>query len=167
MDSPTAPLQARKLLCVVNTLANCASQVKTRCRVTDMALDLAIASWSKTDVSGNAVRSATTVIAKFQQPCDKASHRYRFPTLHLRANSVVDNVSLSFDYGDPGKASTMVEYDQSGLFDILSPLLPDSCMGRDKIALYRFFNESVKPTIEGPSGDTYSSVYSTGDQYQY
>lgn len=121
----------------------------------------------KADVSGNAVRGATTVIVQFQLPSDRAPHQYRFLHLHLRANSVVDNVSIAFDYGDPGKASTVEDYDRSGLFDLLSPLLPDGCMGRDKLALYRFFNDIVKPTIAGPSRDTYSGVYSAGDQYQY
>lgn len=46
---------------------------------------------------------------------------------------------------DPDLAHTASEYDRTYLYDVVSLLLGNGCPGLDKLALYRFYENSIKP----------------------
>jgi hypothetical protein len=48
---------------------------------------------------------------------------------------------------DPQLSNTEQEYDQTRLFDVMTLVLPANCDLRDRMTLYRFFQNEVKPAI--------------------
>ncbi len=46
---------------------------------------------------------------------------------------------------DPDLAHTASEYDNTLMYDVVSVVLGNKCPGLDKLALYRFYENSIKP----------------------
>jgi hypothetical protein len=59
-------------------------------------------------------------------------------------NDTVVKVEIELPW-DPELAHTPSEYDKTFLFDVLVPVLGRSCPGLDRLTLYRFFENQVKP----------------------
>jgi hypothetical protein len=46
---------------------------------------------------------------------------------------------------DPDTAHTQSDYDKTYLYDVVAPLLGQNCPGLDRLGLYRFYENSLKP----------------------
>jgi hypothetical protein len=49
--------------------------------------------------------------------------------------------------GDPSEARSEAEYDKTGLFDMARALIGTRCKDMNRISLYLFFENTVKPRI--------------------
>jgi hypothetical protein len=49
---------------------------------------------------------------------------------------------------DPNLARTQAEYDRTEFYDVVGPLLGNHCSALDRLMLYRFFENEVKPRIK-------------------
>lgn len=58
---------------------------------------------------------------------------------------------------NPALANTEAEYDRTWIYTLASAVLPQTCEERNKMAFYRFFQDTVKPTFSVTGGDTYVS----------
>ncbi|MBV9861884.1 MAG: hypothetical protein JO267_07025 [Alphaproteobacteria bacterium] len=66
--------------------------------------------------------------------------------LHAAPDGTVAGAESSL-FGDPSLARTEQDYDRTGLYEALLRLRPSGCPDLDRIATYRFFENSVKPKI--------------------
>src|SRR5215204_971430 len=78
--------------------------------------------------------------------------------LHLRPDDIVRRVesNLLINLID---ARTEPVYDQSGFYDIVWRLLGRRCAGLNKLELYRFFENAVKPRIRQEQQDLSSGLW--------
>lgn len=160
------PVQSQPVYCLGLKLAECISGLKTRYQGLSGDYNSAIQSWNRVDVSGHAVRGVESVHLTFELPASGKAARFGSMVLHLDLEGKVWNIEFNFDGDDLGHAATSTEYDKTALYERLSPIIPENCDFKDRLALYRFFNDKVKPTISGPERDTYAGVQGAGDSYQ-
>ena len=78
--------------------------------------------------------------------------------LHLRPDDIVRRVesNLTMNLID---ARTEPDYDRSGLYQIVWRVLGRRCSGLDKLDLYRFFENAVKPRIRQRQHDLSSGLW--------
>ena len=128
--------------CVGVGVAECLASLRASMRVDENFLAASLARRQQLDVNGRPLGGGlVTVNAKLPDRVDEF-----IILLHLapgeRVRSVESNVLLNLL-----EARTEPVYDASAVFDILSRLLGRRCPGLERLALYRFFENLVKPRI--------------------
>jgi hypothetical protein len=102
----------------------------------------AIAKRNETDVNGKPVRRTIDIAASAP-----GHHELVGIVLTLASpapNDTVVKAELLLP-ADPDFAHTQAEYDKTYLYDVLVPLLGKRCPGLDRMTLYRFFENTLKP----------------------
>ncbi|HWB50172.1 MAG TPA: hypothetical protein VG651_13760 [Stellaceae bacterium] len=101
-----------------------------------------IAKRNELDVNGRTARRKITIDAR---PPGKTEIIGITLTLASPApNDRVEKVELDLP-GDPELAHTASEYDSTYLYDAVSTVLGSRCPALDRLALYRFYENSIKP----------------------
>lgn len=109
-----------------------------------------IARRNEVDVNGN---TAHRRIAFDARPPNRTAMFGVTLTLASPApNDEVVKIGLNLPL-DPDLAHTASEYDRTLLYDAVSVVLGDRCPGLDRMALYRFYENSIKP-LEKPKIET-------------
>lgn len=129
--------------CLGHPYAECISFLKSTLNVDDSEVAHTIADLNKVDVNGKRLRQTATLLLTFQYPGKLST---QLVNLTLDAQNRVESMDASLA-SDPGAANTADEYDESGLLTVFRTALPDACWQGDKGALYRFFQNTVKPKI--------------------
>lgn len=129
--------------CIGHPVAECIAAAKAIYTFDDDQVANDIAALDRVDVNGAplARRRSLNLFVKM-------SGRYSDDLFGISLNkaNVVTGVQVQID-GNPELARSQDEYDQTKLYDALSAVLPTSCWNDDRVALYRFFENSMKPKI--------------------
>jgi hypothetical protein len=101
-----------------------------------------IAKRNELDVNGRTAHRKITIDARLPGHAEVIGI-----TLTLASPSPNDRVEkIEFDLpGDPELAHTASEYDSTRLYDVVSVVLGNRCPGLDRMALYRFYENVIKP----------------------
>lgn len=154
-------------ICLNKPISTCVRELKPLFKIINGELEESLITWGKVDVSGKPVIGKTNIFVQFQFAKDVKLHHFRHLHVRLDSKGYVGNIGMDFDYGDPGTANTKEEYDETGLFDILAPMLPSGCAQKDRLNLYRFFNDVIKPTISLPDRETFVGIDFADDSIKY
>jgi hypothetical protein len=109
-----------------------------------------IARRNETDVNGQPAHRRIAIEAKL--PHGQAMFAIALTLASPPPNDEVVKVALNLPY-DPDIAHTASEYDRTLLYDAVSIVLGSHCPSLDKMALYRFYENSLKP-LEIPKVET-------------
>jgi hypothetical protein len=105
-----------------------------------------IAHRNELDVNGNTAHRGISIDAKL--PHHRETIGIKLTLASPAPNDEVVKVTLALPR-DPDLAHTATEYDQTQLYDVVSVVLGNRCPSLDKMALYRFYENSLKP-LEKP-----------------
>lgn len=111
-----------------------------------------IAGRNELDVNGNTAHRRIVIDAKL--PHHTESFGVTLTLASPAPNDEVMKVALTLP-NDPDLAHTASEYDRTLLFDAVSVVLGNRCPSLDRMALYRFYENSIKP-LEKPKVETRS-----------
>jgi len=140
--------------CLGVRVEQCVGWLRATMQVDESFLAGALAQRHQVDVNGRPLGGGLlTVNAKLPDRVDQF-----VILLHLRPDDTVARVesNLLLNLID---ARTEPVYDQSGLYDIVWRLLGRRCAGIDKLGLYRFFENAVKPRIRQEQKDLASGLW--------
>ena len=128
--------------CVNVGLADCIGWLRATMKLNESVLTDSLAHRHQTDVNGRPV-SGGLVTVNGELP----DHNDQFVILlHLRPDDTVVRVESNLLY-DLVNADTELLYDHTRLYDIVARLLGRRCAGLNRLDLYRFFQNSVKPRL--------------------
>ena len=140
--------------CLGVRVEQCVAWLRATMQVDDSFLATALAQRHQVDVNGRPLGGGlVTVNAKLPGRVDQF-----VILLHLRPDDIVLRVesNLLINLID---ARTEAVYDQSGFYDIVWRLLGQRCAGMNKLDLYRFFENTVKPRIRQEQKDLASGLW--------
>jgi hypothetical protein len=140
--------------CLGVTAEDCVRWLRATMVLDENFVAEAMARRHQVDVNGRPLGSGlVTVNAKLPQRVDQF-----VILLHLRPDDVVRRVesNLLINLVD---ARTEPVYDQSGFYDIVWRMLGRRCAGLNKLELYRFFENAVKPRIRQEQQDLSSGLW--------
>ncbi len=107
-----------------------------------------IARRNEPDVNGNTAPASRRIAIDARLPNDQTMFTVTLTLASPAPNDEVVKVALNLPR-DPDLAHTASEYDHTLLYDIVSVVLGTRCPALDKMALYRFYENSIKP-LEKP-----------------
>jgi hypothetical protein len=140
--------------CLGVRVEQCLAWLRVTMQVDESFLASAIAQRHQVDVNGRPLGGGlVTVNAKLPDRVDQF-----VILLHLRPDDTVVRVesNLLINLID---ARTEPVYDQSGFYDIVWRLLGRRCAGLQKLELYRFFENAVKPRIRQEQKDLATGLW--------
>jgi hypothetical protein len=139
--------------CLGVTVEECVRGLRATMTLDESFLAASMARRHQSDVNGKPLGGGlVTVYAKLPERMD------RFVILlHLEPNDTVRSVESNLLH-NLIEARTEPVYDTSGLYDIVSRLVGRRCPGIDRLELYRFFENSVKPRITRQQEDLSSGL---------
>lgn len=140
--------------CLEVRLEQCVGWLRATMQVDESFLASALAQRHQVDVNGRPLGGGlVTVNAKLPDRVDQF-----VILLHLRPDDTVLRVesNLLVNLID---ARTEPVYDRSGFYDIVWRLLGRRCAGLNKLDLYRFFENAVKPRIRQEQKDLASGLW--------
>ena len=111
-----------------------------------------IAGRNEVDVNGNTAHRRIIIDAKI--PLQSGAFGVTLTLASPAPNDEVVKVALTLP-SDPDLAHTGSEYDRTLLYDVVSVVLGNRCPSLDRMALYRFYENSIKP-LEKPKIETRS-----------
>jgi len=142
--------------CLHQPLAACVAWLAQNMTVTsDWDAQRAIAAQPQVDVNGKPIAGPTMaqVLGKIpglgllpSMPGDVTA------SMDLAPDKTVKSIEISLPH-DPAQAKTAEEYARTGLWQAVNMMVGPPCAGMDEQATYRFFENSVKPTISHPKKD--------------
>ncbi|MBV9858758.1 MAG: hypothetical protein JO038_01430 [Alphaproteobacteria bacterium] len=139
-----APAPEARAGCVGTALGACIVSLGAALSFDPNLLASQVARRNETDVNGRPISRTISLYAKVPGHLDGSEI-----LLHLAApapNDTIARVAASLP-ADPIFARSEEEYDRTLLFPLMKALLGNRCLELDRIALYRFFENSVKPRI--------------------
>jgi hypothetical protein len=101
-----------------------------------------IAKRNELDVNGKTAHRAISIVA--QMP----GHHDSIAVVLTLASPAPNDMVIAAEYWpftDPDTAHTQSEYDSMFLYDVVSALLGTRCPSLDRLGLYRFYENSLKP----------------------
>lgn len=111
-----------------------------------------IARPNELDVNGKPALERRRIVIAARLPNDQTMFGLTLALPPQAPNDEVVKVALTLP-GDPDLAHTASEYDRTLLYDVVSVVLGNHCPSLDKMALYRFYENSIKP-LEKPRIET-------------
>lgn len=111
-----------------------------------------IARRNELDVNGKPAQTNRRIVIDARLPNDQTMFGVTLTLASPAPNDEVVKVALTLP-GDPDLAHTASEYDRTLLYDVVSAVLGNHCPSLDKMALYRFYENSIKP-LETPKIET-------------
>jgi hypothetical protein len=128
--------------CLGVTVEKCVRGLRATMTLDESFLAAAMARQHQIDVNGKPLGGGlVTVYARLPERMNQF-----VILLHLGRDDTVQSVESNLLL-NLIEAHTEEVYDQSALFDIVSRLVGRRCPGIDRLELYRFFENSVKPRI--------------------
>lgn len=140
--------------CLGVRVEHCLGWLRATMQIDESFLATALAERHQVDVNGRPLGGGlVTVNAKLPDRVDQF-----VILLHLHPDDTVARVesNLLINLID---ARTERVYDQSGFYDIVWRLLGRRCAGINKLDLYRFFENAVKPRIRQEQNDLASGLW--------
>jgi hypothetical protein len=140
--------------CLGVRIDQCVGWLRATMQIDESFLSSALAQRHQVDVNGRPLGGGlVTVNAKLPDRVDQF-----VILLHLRPDDTVVRVesNLLINLID---ARTEPIYDQSGFYDIVWRLLGRRCAGINKLDLYRFFENAVKPRIRQEQKDLATGLW--------
>jgi hypothetical protein len=155
---PTSRPALRQSACLGRSLDECLASLRAHLELNDQDIASARPLIDRVDVNGKSVRDHMSFNFRATWP-DKGSASEAQVSLEFDAAGLIDKVNFGL-ISDPRLAKTQDEYDETGLYEVTNAVLGDtSCPRSDRLQLYRFFENEVKPTIGwarlGRRRDTY------------
>ena len=149
--SPAAP-------CLGQPYQACVASLRRVFTIDENDLSRQLEGMNKVDVNGRPLPGRKLIILSVSYPGQSVPH---VSTLDLDGEMHVKSMDISLP-GDPGDANTAEEYEQTHMAEAMSAILPAACSA-DKLSLYKFFQNQVKPKIvhdgrDAHVGDTNASV---------
>lgn len=111
-----------------------------------------IARRNELDVNGKPALERRRIVVAARLPNDQTMFGLTLTLPPQAPNDEVAKVTL-MPPRDPDLAHTASEYDRTLLYDVVSVVLGNRCPSLDKMALYRFYENSIKP-LETPKIET-------------
>jgi hypothetical protein len=144
---PTAETQTPKAdylpTCLGATVTNCRANFKIVFGLkNEEAIDADITYLNKKDVNGRKI--STHMVQLF--PVIATEGETMIVTLTLNDRDLVRSVDVMLPE-NPGTASTEEDYDKTYIFQTKQAVLGSECDGMDKISVYRFFQNRIKPSV--------------------
>lgn len=137
--------------CIGHPLTECISHMKNTLRVDESEIAQQLSRAAQTDVNGKPLGGANLLTASAFFP-DSSSPD--LVTFDRDVSGNVSRVEISLK-GSPQFAHTAQEYTDTGLSLAFRAVLPASCAeAQDDLTVFRFFENSVKPTIRIGNKDT-------------
>jgi hypothetical protein len=136
--SPPAPA------CLHRTLDDCVDALRKHMTIDEAAVARSKESFGRVDVNGHPLRDEANISFSVT-----LTGRLWATPVHVRLDDGSLVREISFDlYAVPLLAQTAEEYDRTGLYDFTNAILDRAnCPDAERMPLYRFFQNVVKPTI--------------------
>lgn len=145
------PAAAASEGCIGHSLAECIAHMRSTLRVDEGELGQQLNRAAETDVNGKPLGGANLLTASAFYP-DSSSPD--LVTFDRDATGNVTRVEVSLK-GTPQFAHTAQEYSETGLSLAFRAVLPTSCAeAQNDLTVFRFFENSVKPTLRIGNKDT-------------
>jgi hypothetical protein len=104
---------------------------------------------SRVDVNGRPLQDDSPFRFRVTLP---GRHWATYAELRFDPSGLVREISFDL-YGAPMAAQTADEYDETALYDFTHVILGDTgCADAERMPLYRFFQNVVKPTVTASAG---------------
>ena len=133
--------------CIGRSLDECLANLRTGFSFSplDNVAD-AVKKNEEVDVNGKRIRKARNLFISGNYQFAPGISNMMSVDLSYSESNTVDYIGISL-IGDPSSANTEAEYDKTGLYAAVSLLLGAQCPDLDKLSLYKFFQNTVKPKI--------------------
>jgi hypothetical protein len=140
-----APTPARQApVCIGRTLDACLASLRTHLRLNEGMVAGAKEGLDDVDLNGRHIYDRRA--ARFSASPPGSGYAGMVETL-LDANGRIRQISFDL-FGDPLKAETASQYDDTGLYAYAATMVDGTgCAQSDRQALYLFFQNVVKPTV--------------------
>jgi hypothetical protein len=130
--------------CVGEPLASCLTRIRSGLEFDQDEVDHQLARFKAVDVNGHPIAKSRYLLIMANPP-GTGTINAQLITVKLGSGDVVQSVSVTLPH-DSAYANTEEEYDETWLFPMASVVLDPACVG-GKVALYRVFQNSIKPKI--------------------
>jgi hypothetical protein len=140
--SPSAAVAVSGRGCVGRSVETCVGSLTASLSIDKGLLTSTLAERGRTDVSGSPIPARPIVVAGGLPGREERL----VILLHPSADGTIAGAEATL-LDDPTLARTEQDYDRTGLYEVVSRLLGRRCPQADRIQVYRFFENSVKPRI--------------------